>query len=94
MPRCWSYSPDGEHRCELDAGHEEDHTTYRIWKDEDSYQPDAPITFPIVGAPAPPVTDTSPPPLPDPMPTPAGCVACGHKHANGECRCGCYEQIG
>lgn len=97
MSRCWAYSRD-KVRCALDAGHDEPHTVYITWRDDECYEPHTTIhTLYTVteGEPEPPMTGTSPAPtLPDPMPTPTGCVACGHKHAGGECKCGCYDFIG
>lgn len=92
--QCWAYHRDGM-RCEHPAGHPGDHVVQKTWTDlqcatPGEFTPSAPATL---------MTDTSQAldiPMPEPMPAiaPNTCVACGHKHKSGECKCGCYEFIG
>lgn len=93
MSRCWAYNKEGI-RCEQEAGHPTLHSMTIAWDDDECFSP---IVHQLPEPRPEPVPDMpleSPPSLPEPLPQPAGCVACGHKHAGGECRCGCYEQIG
>lgn len=38
--QCFAYSQDGQ-RCELGAGHEDEHRVSVVWSDEESWTPDA-----------------------------------------------------
>ena len=76
--RCWAFHRDGM-RCEHPAGHPGDHAVQRTWDDSDCAIP---------GQPQPPKT---PAPL---VEVAVKCVACGHQHKGGECKCGCREFIG
>ena len=86
MSRCWAYNSENI-RCVLDAGHEEPHTMYITWMDDECWTPDLPN-----------VAKTNiPTAAPTFVPTVnevTKCVACGHQHKAGTCKCGCHEQIG
>lgn len=87
MSRCWAHNIDMV-RCDLDAGHDGDHTVHITWPDEDCYEPGkSPAAAPIV------IPPTAPPP---PPPANDKCVACQHKHRGRECHgaCECKEFIG
>lgn len=86
--QCWAYHRDGA-RCEHPAGHPGDHAVQKTWTD---LQCATPGEF-THSAPATLMTDTSPA-MPAPTPVATACIACGHKHKAGECKCGCYEFIG
>ena len=92
--QCWAFHYEGL-RCEHPAGHAGDHMVAKTWNDLQCATPGE-FTLP---EPATLVTNTSQSldiPMPEPMPVvaPTNCVACGHKHKAGECKCGCYEFIG
>lgn len=78
--RCWAFHNDGM-RCEHPAGHPGQHAVQRTWDDDECAIPGE--------------IKTTPPPPPPPLVTEVvSCVACGHKHKGGECKCGCREFIG
>lgn len=93
MSQCWAYNTD-RLRCQLDAGHEEPHTIYTTWRDDQCYEPDKSLhtlmqpvaTAGDSGA----GTIKALPPFAEP----ASCVACKHMHKGGVCKCGCHEHIG
>lgn len=92
MSRCWAHSIDRV-RCELDAGHDGNHTVYITWRDDECYEPDKNTIAPIVTPKAAPAPAAPPPPPPQPADR---CVACQHKHRGRECpgACECKEFIG
>jgi hypothetical protein len=83
--QCWAFHTDGT-RCDLPAGHPNDHATERTWTDDECAQPGL----------ATPVTENARPVpvVPDPVPAAIKCVGCGHAHKGGPCKCQCYEFIG
>lgn len=38
MSRCWAFNADGQ-RCDLDAGHQDDHQIHLSWTDEEVWDP-------------------------------------------------------
>lgn len=89
--RCWAFNKDGV-RCELEPGHSKPHTMSVTWTDEECYSPikhQLPVvtttTLPTSGVVT--VNETAPS-------EPPPCVACGHRHKAGVCKCGCHEHIG
>lgn len=80
---CWAISKDGE-RCGKRASHRGSHAITIEWEDEDCYTPKA---TPIPAMPPPPIAETA-------QADATVCVACGHRHSAGPCKCGCYEFIG
>ena len=83
--QCFAYNLNGE-RCDKTANHRGDHERRFHWTDADCYQP---------GPAAPPIPiRTAQPPAAAPAEHPTPCVACGHRHRGGECKCGCHEHIG
>jgi len=79
---CWAFSPTGD-RCEQIAGHEGDHAIINTWTDAECYKPKAPPARAVAPAPS------------EPAEKPVTkCIACGHSHKTGPCRCGCHTQIG
>lgn len=75
--RCWAFHRDGE-RCELIAGHDDDHAVSKSWTDLECATPGE---FP---APAPAA------PAADPIPVPQICI-CDHNkvaHSSGVGACG------
>jgi hypothetical protein len=82
IKQCWAFHRDGA-RCEHPAGHAGDHMIEKTWDDSECAMPGE-----IKSQPAIPV-------LPQPLTEqPNKCVACGHAHRNGECKCGCHSFIG
>jgi hypothetical protein len=102
--QCWAFHRDGA-RCEHPAGHPGDHAVQKTWNDlqcatpgefgePERSAPGTPVTVPV-GVPE--FLSNSPEGTvaPELVSVPiTKCVACGHKHRGGECRCGCYEFIG
>lgn len=87
--QCWAFHKHGS-RCEHPAGHAGKHMVSKEWGDLDcatpgEFQPE-PGTYEKTRAAAP-----VPAPLEEKV---LKCVACGHAHRNGECKCGCHEFIG
>lgn len=83
--QCWAFNRNGV-RCEHPAGHPGKHVVTSEWGDDECFSP---IKGPV----------HTPKPLPaaleETVVTEATkCVACGHRHKGGECKCGCYEFIG
>jgi hypothetical protein len=85
IKQCWAFHRDGT-RCDMPAGHNGDHMVERTWTDADCAIPGE--AKPTVAYPA---TPQNPVPL---VEAPAKCVACGHQHKGGACKCGCHEFIG
>lgn len=82
--QCWAYNRK-QQRCEHPAGHPGNHVVSSEWSDDECVVPVA-----VSPPPAPPQI-----PLPEPVEMDAAkCVACGHKHKSGECKCGCHSFIG
>lgn len=83
---CWAFNKDGQ-RCEHPAGHTGNHIITAEWTDDECFSPirhQLPeVTAPAPASPAPPALESQP----------VKCVACGHKHSGGTCKCGCYEEI-
>jgi hypothetical protein len=88
MSRCWAHN-QAHIRCELDAGHNDEHTVYIQWSDDECYDPAATAITEIKKL-------AAPPPMPEPVAAEVtgACIACSHRHKGGECKCGCYEYIG
>ena len=80
--QCWAFHKDGT-RCDMPAAHPGDHSVERTWTDSECAMP---TIIPPAQPPAP-----LPPPL---VEAPVKCVACGHQHRGGQCKCGCHEFIG
>lgn len=84
---CWAFNSSGQ-RCEHPAGHPGNHVITATWSDDECFSPikhQLPdISTPAAVHPAPPVLESGP----------VKCVACGHQHKAGPCKCGCHEQIG
>lgn len=81
--QCWAFHKDGT-RCDMPAGHNGDHAVERTWGDSECAIPgqdhvQKPVQVPV------------PQPL---VEAPVKCVACGHQHKGGACKCGCHEFIG
>jgi hypothetical protein len=81
--QCWAFHNDGT-RCQLSADHDGDHAVERTWGDDECAIPTVPMQRQ---------------PVPAPVATPLvevtlKCVACGHQHKGGPCKCGCHEFIG
>lgn len=99
--QCWAFHRDGA-RCEHPAGHPGDHIVMKTWTDLECATPgefsDTPK--PIRSNPEqqhlnPPLSTETAPVSPVPPPPPVdNCVACGHKHRGGPCKCNCYEFVG
>ena len=86
--QCWAYSADGV-RCEHPAGHPGSHVVTREWTDDECFEPIKLNRAAIQVA-----TPVEPAPQIEKKPQPiARCVACGHSHSGGVCKCGCYEHI-
>lgn len=81
--QCWAHSKQGQ-RCEHPAGHPGNHVVSAEWSDDECA---IPTVIPV----APSVT---PPPAPTLVEAPTKCIACGHQHKSGPCKCGCHEFIG
>jgi len=94
IKQCWAFHRDGA-RCEHPAGHAGDHMVEKSWND---LQCATPGEFHVKPEPATSnhiqVSDTVEPTIVMPVIVKPSCVACGHKHRDGECRCGCHEFIG
>ena len=94
QPQCWAYNKERQ-RCQLHAGHDSLHSIMNEWEDSECFDPleapkAVPVPFPVkvpagTGTTTPTVTINT---------NPAKCIACGHQHRNGECKCGCYEFVG
>lgn len=84
MNQCWAYNQAAT-RCTLEAGHDGLHMVASTWSDDECFNPTAP-------------RPARPAPTPSPEPTEPQearpCVACGHKHKGGTCKCGCHTHIG
>lgn len=101
MSRCWAHNLDRV-RCELDAGHDGNHTVYITWQDSECYEPDKSTVAPIVMPKTNPTQEHMNPPLSTATAPPAHnpandrCVACQHRHRGRECpgACECKEFIG
>ena len=86
--QCWAFHSDGT-RCELPAAHPGDHAVERTWTDAQCATPGQ-------------LTVKSEPAASNYIDLAKGelvekqikCVACGHSHRNGACKCGCHEFIG
>ena len=85
--QCWAFHKYGS-RCEHPAGHAGKHMVSKEWDDLDCATPGE-----FESQPAPPVTEKSVT-VPVLQEAPNKCVACGHAHRNGQCKCGCHEFIG
>jgi len=80
--QCWAYNSK-QQRCEHPAGHPGRHVVSSEWTDEECVIP-VPVQIP-----------PAIPPLPQPLEqTVNKCVACGHSHKGGTCKCNCMEFIG
>jgi hypothetical protein len=87
MNTCWAYNKSGN-RCSLEAGHTGLHQIASTWSDDECFVPGsrpAPKPEPVVTQS---VTSEQPPSEAKP------CVACGHRHKGGACKCGCHTHIG
>ena len=83
--QCWAFNRDGV-RCEHPAGHPGKHVVMSEWDDSECF---APIRHQL------PEPKQLTPTLTETVTTqPTKCIACGHQHKGGECKCGCYEFIG
>lgn len=96
MSRCWAHNLD-KVRCALDAGHDEPHTVYITWRDDECYEPDK--TVHTLMQPVATAGDNGAGSIKPPPPAPRmndTCVACQHKHRGRECprACECKEFIG
>lgn len=86
MNQCWAYNQTAT-RCTLEAGHDGLHMVASTWSDDECFNPTASRA-------------TKPAPTPVTVPEPTeqqeakSCVACGHKHKGGACKCGCHTHIG
>jgi len=89
--QCFAYNT-AKQRCSKAANHRGLHEIRFTWNDEECFNPDVP---PLT-TPQPMPLPALPTPIPDDAPpaTPTKCVACGHLHKAGECKCGCHEHIG
>ena len=87
--QCWAYSKDGV-RCEHPAAHSGDHVVEKSWTDEECSDPTKLMTEPEPKKIDPSKISQSE----NRIETIVKCVACGHAHKNGECKCGCHEFIG
>lgn len=85
--QCWAYNSKGQ-RCEHPAAHPGNHVVSSEWSDAECVAPTTVTVAPVVTATAPSGTVT----VTDP--DSRTCVACGHRHKGGMCKCGCHEQIG
>jgi hypothetical protein len=82
IKQCWAFHRDGA-RCEHPAGHNGDHAVQKTWNDLQCATPgEFDISEPAQPLPSPLVEKT------------LKCVACGHSHKSGPCKCGCHEFIG
>jgi len=84
--QCWAYDQRGQ-RCQKTPNHRGLHEVRHTWDDTQCFTPGK-------AHPNPPTY--VPPPMSVPDPAPASvpkCVACGHMHKGGECKCGCHEHI-
>lgn len=104
-PQCFAYNRSGS-RCNKAAGHTGDHAVNLTWTDDECFTPKAAITASpygtttigsgTLGTTEVKVTEhgfevkkSSPKP-----PNDEACVACGHRHRAGECKCGCHSHVG
>ncbi len=90
--QCWAYSKDGV-RCEHPAAHSGDHVVEKSWTDEECSDPNKLMTEPEPKK----IDPVDPSKISQSeyrIETIVKCVACGHAHKNGECKCGCHEFIG
>lgn len=87
--QCWAYGPQG--RCTHPAGHPGNHIIEYTWTDDECVTP----SVPTLGhsQPATAMTDTSAAINEPAQEASEACVACGHMHKSGACKCGCYEHI-
>jgi hypothetical protein len=85
MSKCWAYNKAGV-RCTLEAGHIGMHQVASTWSDDECFIPGA--------RPAPAPAATQPAEQDKPPVETKPCVACGHRHKGGPCKCGCHTQIG
>jgi hypothetical protein len=96
IKQCWAFHRDGA-RCEHPAGHPGDHTTSTSWTDLECATPGE---FEVVERSAPatlvrvPLVEHEEHDVSAKPEVVTKCVACGHKHKGGACRCGCYEFVG
>jgi len=86
--QCWAFHRDGA-RCEHPAGHNGDHVVQKTWKDIECATPGEFESVPERGTYE--KTRVAEPVLQE---APNKCVACGHAHRDGQCKCGCHEFIG
>lgn len=84
--QCWAFHKDGT-RCTHPAGHPGNHAVERTWTDKECY---APIRHQLP-EPATAVTELASTTITNVAPL--KCVACGHSHKGGVCKCGCHEMI-
>jgi len=89
IKRCWAINSD-MNRCEDVAAHAGNHSIIIEWEDSECFDPDSPV---ILTQPVPLSVVPKEPEKEEPV-APKGCVACGHKHKDGPCKCGCHEFIG
>ena len=85
--QCWAYNSKSQ-RCEHPAGHPGNHIVSSEWTDSECVAP----TMVTVAQPT--ITTTSGSVTTVTTPDVSTCVACGHKHKSGECKCGCHTFIG
>jgi len=89
--QCWAYNNEGQ-RCDHPAGHPNNHVVIKEWGDDECYSPIRhQLPEPALATA---VKDIMPAPPPPPLvEVPLKCVACGHAHKGGTCKCGCHEMI-
>jgi hypothetical protein len=85
---CWAVNAVLKARCDMPAGHPNEHSITISWGDDECWSPDSdePIHLSVVQ----PVPDFVEEPVQE---TPEACIACSHMHKSGACKCGCYEHI-
>jgi hypothetical protein len=87
MTQCFAYSPK-QIRCELEGSHSGDHAVKSTWSDEECAVPSGPAASSLIRKPA-----ENPEGEPEKRVV-SKCVACGHAHRDGDCKCGCQGFVG
>ena len=82
--RCWAMNENMD-RCGKRASHKGAHSITIEWDDDQCFNYDKAV-------------ELAPEPTPIKIIAPVvditQCVACNHRHADGPCKCGCYEFVG
>lgn len=81
--QCWAHNSKGD-RCQKPPGHKGFHQISIRWEDSECLTPSGqpPQGRPLVEV------------FAEAEQQPTRCIACGHLHKGGECKCGCHEHIG